>query len=225
MDFLYQKSISPSGVAVEEIFGADEKSPKVWKLFAMQIFSEAEGDYRSIEHFENGAPLLDGVPRRISVSHTSHYLAVASIPKTPDIDLSEVNIRTAVGIDIEEADRRQVLRVRDKFLSAGECGKLPSVADVENAGDEVVKAYILAWTCKEAMYKAVLGAASDWKEDYRIITLPKIAPDIRTATAERYGKGLVNVPGSGPMDLLLSSWQSGNHILTLALSKKIPIFK
>lgn len=38
MDFLYQKSISPSGVAVEEIFGADEKSPKVWKLFAMQIF-------------------------------------------------------------------------------------------------------------------------------------------------------------------------------------------
>lgn len=225
MDFLYQKSISPSGIAVEEIFGAEEKSPKVWKLFAMQIFSEADGDYRSIEHYENGAPLLDGVPRRISVSHTSHYLAVASIPKTPDIDLSEVNIRTAVGIDVEEAGRRQVLRVRDKFLSADECRMLPSVADIENADDEDIKAYILAWTCKEAMYKAVLGAASDWKEDYRIMTLPKIAPDIRTATADRCGKAVVNVPGYGPMDLFLSSWQSGCHIITLAFSGKIPLFK
>lgn len=225
MDFLYQKNISPSGIAVEEIFGAEDKSPKVWKLFAMQIFSEADGDYRSIEHYDNGAPVLDGVPQRISVSHTSHYLAVASIPKTPDIDLSGVNVRAALGIDIEKADRRQVLKVADKFLTAAEKKLLPVIDDPDKASDEAVRAYILAWTCKEALYKAAMGTAPDWKEDYSILSLPKVAPDIRSALSGMYGKACVNVPGYGPLELVLSSWSSEGHILTLAFSKKIPLYK
>ncbi len=232
-DFIYEKNISRSGIAVEEIYGADEKTPKVWKLFALQILSEVEGDYRNIEHFDNGAPFFDGISQRISVSHTTHHLVVASIPKTPDINLEEVNIRTAIGVDIERADRQQVLKVLDKFLTAEEQMLLPSCPEVVDASlslsdddaSQPTTEYILAWTCKEALYKAVMGVAPDWKEDYRIIALPKLANDIKSATIDKYGKAVINIPGADPIDIHLSSWQSEGHIITLAFSKKIPMFK
>ncbi len=49
-EFLYEKEMAPCGVVIEMIYGADGKSAKVWKLFAMQILSEADGDYREIAH-------------------------------------------------------------------------------------------------------------------------------------------------------------------------------
>lgn len=219
-DFMYEKEMAPCGVAIEEIYGADEKSAKVWKLFAMQIFSEAEGDYRSIEHFENGAPYIDGHQQRISVSHTSHCLVVASLPKTPDIDLATVNIRTAIGIDLERSDRAQVLKIRDKFLSSSENTLLPEIAEIEKATEEDIKQYILAWTCKEALYKAGMGMPPDWKEDYCIVALPKIASDMRSATTEKYGKGIIRT-ADGEMEMLLSSWEFEGHVVTLAFSGKI----
>lgn len=215
-EFIYERSIAPCGVAVEEIYGADEKSAKVWKLFAMQIFSESGGDYRSIEHLENGAPLLDGIPQRISVSHTAHHLVVASIPKTPDINLEEVNIRTVLGVDIEKSDRDQVLKIRDKFLGKNEQNMI---------ADDDVKANITAWTCKEALYKSIMGTAPDWKADYQIVSMPLLANEMKQATKEKYGKGLVKLTDGTSMELNLSSWQSENHIITLAFSSKIPIYK
>lgn len=217
---MYEREVAPCGVAVEMIYGADEKSAKVWKLFAMQIFSEAEGDYRSIGHLECGAPVLDGIPQRISVSHTSHCMAVASLPKTPDIDLAAVNTRTALGIDLEKADRAQVMRIRDRFLSESEKALLAEIGDIDKATDDDVRNHILAWTCKEALYKADMGMASDWKEDYRIDRLPKTAPDLKSATPDRYGKGRIN-SRQGALELLLSSWEFGGHIVTLAFSGKI----
>lgn len=219
-DFIYQKETAPCGITVEEIYGADEKSAKVWKLFAMQIFSESDGDYRSIDHLECGAPVLDGIPQRISVSHTAHFLAVASLPKTPDMDMEEVNPRTAMGIDIERAGRAQALRVAEKFLSPEEMSLLPEVKDQEKASRESVDAYVLAWTCKEAMYKAIMGIGPDWKQDYVIEVLPKIAESITKATPDRFGKGTVKIPGQDPMEVLLSSWRENGHILTLAFSPK-----
>ncbi|MDE5997888.1 MAG: 4'-phosphopantetheinyl transferase superfamily protein [Muribaculaceae bacterium] len=219
-DFMYEREVAPCGIAVEKIYGAEEKSAKVWKLFAMQIFSEAEGDYREIEHLDNGAPILDGIPQRISVSHTSHCLVVASLPKTPDIDLSSVNPRTALGVDLEKADRAQVMKIRDKFLSASEKGLLPEIADLEKATEKDVKENILAWTCKEALYKADMGIAPDWKEDYRIATLPVIASDMRSATPEKYGKGVIK-SADGEMEMFLSSWEFEGHVVTLAFSGKI----
>lgn len=215
-EFIYERGEAPCGVAVEEIYGADEKSAKVWKLFAMQIFSESGSDYRSIEHLENGAPLLDGIPQRISISHTSHHLAVASIPKTPDINLEEVNIRTALGVDIEKSDRDQVLKIRDKFLGKNEQNMI---------ADDDVKANITAWTCKEALYKSIMGTAPDWKADYQIVSMPLLANEMKQATKEKYGKGLVKLTDGTSMELNLSSWQSENHIITLAFSSKIPIYK
>ena len=225
-EFMYEREVAPCGVAVEMIYGADEKSAKVWKLFAMQIFSEAEGDYREIEHLDNGAPILDGIPQRISVSHTSHCLVVASLPKTPDIDLSYVNPRTAIGIDLEKADRAQVLKIRDKFLSEPEKALLPEITDIEKATAEDIEQYILAWTCKEAIFKAALGEASDWKNDYQIVSLPKTAKHLSEATADKYGKAKVLLQGTEPyeMELLLSSWRLEGHIVTLAFSGKIAKF-
>lgn len=219
-DFMYEKEMAPCGVAIEEIYGADEKSAKVWKLFAMQIFSEAEGDYRSIEHFENGAPYIDGHQQRISVSHTSHCLVVASLPKTPDIDISSVNIRTALGIDLEKSDRAQVLKIRDKFLSSSEKALLPEITDIEKATEDDIKQYILAWTCKEALYKAGMGMSPDWRENYRIEVLPKIALDMHSASAEKYGRGTITTE-DGEMEMLLSSWEFEGHVVTLAFSGKI----
>ncbi len=225
-DFIYEKEIAPCGVAVEQIYGADEKSAKVWKMFAMQIFSEAEGDYRAIAHLGNGAPILDGIPQRISVSHTTHFLTVASLPKTPDIDLEEVSVRTALGIDIEKSDRAQVLKIREKFLTEDEMRLLPGVEKPEDASSEDVKSHILAWTCKEALYKAVMGKSPDWKNDYRIITLPQIASDIKGATADKYGEAEITLhePEETVMKMQLSSWEAEGHVLTLAFSPKIAKF-
>lgn len=222
-DFMYERVMAPCGIAIEEIYGADEKSAKVWKLFAMQIFSEAEADYRSIEHFENGAPYLMGLPQRISVSHTSHCLVVASLPKTPDIELSEVNVRTALGIDLEKSDRAQILKIKEKFLCKDELLLLPSIEDIEKATAEEIELYILAWTCKEAIFKAAMGEASDWKNDYRIKELPVIADDLSQATLEKNGKATVIFQKKDPheIELLLSSWRFKGHIVTLAFSSKI----
>lgn len=220
-EFIYERQTAPCGVAVETISGADEKSAKVWKLFAMQIFSEAEGDYRQIEHLENGAPVLDGINKRISVTHTPHFLVVASLPKTPDSDLAMVSLRTAMGIDAEKEDRRQVLKIREKFLNEEEIRLLPATDDPEKCSDADIRSYILAWTCKEALYKADLGIAPDWKGDYRITTLPTIADSIKNATPERYGKGVVSDPELGEMEMLLSSWMCEGHVVTLAFSPKI----
>ena len=222
-EFMYEREVAPCGVAVEMIYGADEKSAKVWKLFAMQIYSESEGDYRSISHLECGAPVLDGIPQRISVSHTSHCMAIASLPKTPDIDVESVNARTAMGIDIEKADREQVLKIRDKFLSTSEKDLLPQIEDIEKATYEDVRQHILAWTCKEALYKADFGESPDWKEDYIINRLPDIASDVKSATSEKYGKGKIKT-AEGEMDMLLSSWEFEGHIVTLAFSGKIAKF-
>ncbi len=224
-DFLYEREIAPCGVAVEIIYGADEKSAKVWKLFAMQIFSESDGDYRDIIHMESGAPMLDAIPQRISVSHTSHFLAIASLPKTPDINLEEVNIRTAIGIDIEKSDRAQVLKIKEKFLSENECSLLHDVKSPQDATLEEVKDHILAWTCKEALYKAVMGKYSDWKNDYVIISLPKIAPNIKGATPEKYGMAeIILHEQDSVMKMFLSSWEVEGHVLTLAFSPKIAKF-
>lgn len=219
-DFLYEREVAPCGIAVEMICGADDKSAKVWKLFALQILSEAEGDYRSIEHLECGAPIFEGIPQRISISHTSHCMVIASLPKTPDIDLSSVSVRTAMGIDLEKADRSQVIKIRDKFLSSSEKKLFPEIEDKENVSEDDIRRHILAWTCKEALYKAYMGLAPDWKEDYCIISLPTIAAEMKEADAAKYGKAVIHT-GEEDMEMLLSSWEFEGHIVTLAFSAKI----
>lgn len=147
-EFIYWRHPTPVGIKVEEISGMENKSGKLWRDMAMQIYCENGVDgFREIGHFANGAPFLFGLTSRISVTHTAHLLAVATLPKTPEANLSQFAPRTAMGIDAERLDREQVLRVRDKFLS-----------DEEKAivSEDSLEANIIAWTSKEALYKAAM---------------------------------------------------------------------
>lgn len=90
-----------------------------------------------------GAPLIEGESMNVSITHTSHLVAMA------------LNESAVIGIDAEQMDREQVLRVRDKFLNAREKQFIKS--------DDLV-AHIIAWTAKEAIIKAERNSALDWTE-------------------------------------------------------------
>lgn len=206
---------SPLGVKVDEVFGMDDKSGNVWRQLAMQIFCEqGEPNYRVIGHFDNGAPFIEGVKARISITHTSHFLAVASLPKTPEIDLASFNPRAAMGIDAEPLDRRQVINVRSKFLSDTELNMVP---------EDDLQTNIIAWTCKEALYKAALIPGLDFKNSIQLLKLPSLESDPVKANINSLGQAQIIFPedslwGIQPMKLF--SYTSYNCCVTIAISPK-----
>ena len=103
-------------------------------------------------HDGQGAPLVDGEDVNISITHTPRLVAVA------------IDERRVIGIDAEQADRQQVLRVRDKFLNAAE---QQFIAPDDQA------AHVIAWTAKEAIIKAERNSALDWTDG---ITLEPFVP-------------------------------------------------
>lgn len=201
------------GVKVNEVFGMDSKSGKVWRELALQIYSEEnEGDYRVIEHFENGVPFLDGYPGRISVTHTNHLLAVASLPKTPEVSLEKFSPRTAMGIDAESLNRQQVLNVRTKFLSDEELKLIP---------ENNLEANILAWTAKEALYKAALCESIDYKEGLCIKTLPRLLKDPIKGGIKDLGEGEIKFPDATGLlhqSMKLFAYESYGCAVTIAVS-------
>ncbi len=200
-DLIYTLRKHPSGVLVEEISGGEAYSPKVRKLLSRQIFSEnGKGIYRTIEHFPSGAPYIPGAQTRISLSDTPGMLVVASLPRTPESDLSQFSRRTALGVDTEKADRRQVLDVRERFLCEEELG-LADPADVE--------ANIRAWTAKEALLKAGMDPAADIRNSLRITKLP---PE------EGEGKGFIVKADGSREEMDIFSYKTDGFIITLALS-------
>ncbi len=88
-----------------------------------------------LEHDANGAPLINIHGISISISHTAGWLCMAF-----------TNSHRYMGIDIEAFNKR-VLNVRQKFLNDYELAWIPS---------EDITANMLAWTAKEAIYKANL---------------------------------------------------------------------
>lgn len=164
-DFIYWRHRTPIGIKIEEISGGYRYSdPKTRLSLARQIYCEngREG-YRELEHFDSGAPYLNGEQTRISITHTDGLFVVATLPRTPEAELIHFQPRTAMGVDAERLDRKQVVRLRDKFLNADEKALIPA--------DDVV-GNITAWTAKEALFKAALTPGLDWREDYRILSLP-----------------------------------------------------
>lgn len=227
-DLIYWSHIVPPGIKVEEISGMENRSGALWIEMAKQIYAEKGNDnYREIGHFQTGAPFVYGLPARISVTHTSHLLAIASLPKTPDADLSYFNPRTAMGIDAEALDRDQVLKVRDRFLSDEEKSIIPADSLLKN---------IQAWTAKEALYKAAMTPGLDFKNDISLISLPTPAnPLERTPFPEaKFGKASLNLPESNPdspglivrkrLEMNLYSYESEGCCITLAFSPKCALF-
>ncbi len=187
-EFIYWPHPTPVGIRVEEICGMESKSGRLWEEMAKQIYCENGRDgYREIGHFANGAPFLFAQTTRISITHSGHLLAVASLPKTPEADLATFSQRTALGIDAERNNREQVLKVRDRFLSDEEKAIIPA---------DNLEANIIAWTAKEALYKAGMTEGIDLRKDITILSLPAIdrKMNLPGAPAPILGKALISLP-------------------------------
>lgn len=228
MEFIYWPHPTPAGIKVEEVTGMLSKSGRLWESMALQIYCENGRDgYRDVGHFTSGAPFLFGSPCRISITHTDHFLAVASLPKTPEADLSQFALRSALGIDAERLDRNQVLKVRERFLSPSELSMI---------GSEDLEANIIAWTAKEALYKAALCEGLDIRENIILTKLPGIdrKMNLPGAPAPVYGKALLRLPSDGDttkfkeIEMELYSYESegedASYCVTLAYSPKCAKF-
>lgn len=212
-EFIYWRHPTPAGIKVEEVCGAEQYPQKVWVDMALQIWSENGKDgYREIDHFPSGAPFIDGEQCRISITHAHHFLAVATLPRTPEVDLAHFSPRTAMGIDAERADREQVLKIRSKFLSDRELEMIP---------EDDVEQNILAWTIKEAAYKAALTEGLDFRNAITIEKLPQlkeIAGFEKDSSA--LGQASLTLPDGNTYPLLLCSWRSEGCIVTIVYSPK-----
>lgn len=203
MDFIYERTRTPSGVKIETVTGGNHYKGKVWREIARQIYCEnGKDDFRDIGHFSSGAPFIYGAAERISISHTEGCFAVATVPASPDADLSSFAPECAVGVDVESADRRKVMDVRGRFLSDAETVLVPS---------DSVKANVIAWTCKEAMLKAALDPSVDWRENIVITRLP--APGSP-------GRGYVVLKGERK-EFLLETIETEGFFITIASCREL----
>jgi len=223
-EFIYWRHPSIPGIKIEEVCGGEDKSGNLWLEMAYQVYCEnGRESYREIGHFHNGAPFLFGEEGRISISHADSLLVVATLPSTPEVDLSVFSRRAAMGVDTERRDREQVIRVREKFLSDRE---------LEMVGADDVTANILAWTSKEACYKAMMSEDVDIRNDIRIESLPGISPAVPVYDKNEfpeilYGKAVCRCheeEKEEEIELTLYSYESEGHIVTLAYSPQCAKF-
>lgn len=234
-DFIYWRHPSVPGIKVEEITGGERYKDATWLEMAQQVYCENGRDsYREIGHYPNGAPFLFGDSSRISISHCKGMYVVATLPSTPEVDLGEFSERAALGVDAERADREQVLRIRERFMSA---------RDLETVSAEDVEQNVLVWTIKEAAFKAVLGVAPDFREEIVIEKMPRLAPPVPVFDAAEYGlpKGTKVVPADffgsvvvrtnskeemkvDSIKLEIYSYRSDDHIITLAYAPRCAKF-
>lgn len=225
-EFIYWRHPTLPGIKIEEVCGAEDKKGRLWEELALQVYCENGKDgYREIGHYQQGAPFVNGEETRISISHTKGLLVVATLPPTPEVDLSEFSLRSCLGVDAERLDREaQVMKVVDKFLSADEKNMV---------GDDPKKA-LMAWTVKEAAYKAVLGHDLDFIRDVVIDKLPEPGPAVTVYDKNEfpeivYGSVRVWLPSVDAekrveVELIAYSYISEDCIVTLVYSPKCAKF-
>lgn len=223
-DFIYWRHPSIPGIKIEEISGGTRYSGTLWLEMARQVYSEnGKDEYREIGHYPSGAPFLYGSTSRISISHCKGLLVVATLPPTPEVNLIEYSDRAALGVDAEDADRSQVLKIRERFLSDDELRMI---------AEDDVKLNLIAWTCKEAIYKAALHPGLDFRNDIKILRLPKLSPSVpvfdpaefglpantKHLPEDFFGEAIVRINDDKSMKLY--SWQSDDAIISLCYSPK-----
>lgn len=233
-EFIFWRHETSAGIRVEEICGGEDKSAKLWKVMALQVFGENGTDrFREILHLPSGAPLLSDSEQRISISHTPHFMVIAFLPRTPEVNLEIFSSRTAMGVDCEPVDRGQVLKVADRILSEEEINLVASYAFTLEEGvshhaplphdEAVVRANILAWTIKEALYKAALTPGIDFRTKLVIEKLPEICSNPMVGKPI-FGRARVLMPDGKEEDMELFSYLSEGHLVTLAYSPKCAKF-
>lgn len=131
-----------AGISVEDLEALPVKRQRE-KAAERLLLCRAFGHPVTLCHDAQGAPSIEGEEVNISITHTPHLVAVA-------IDEQQI-----IGLDAEQADRQQVLKVRDKFLNANEQQFIAS---------DNLAAHVIAWTAKEAIIKAERNSALDWTE-------------------------------------------------------------
>lgn len=217
---IYWRHHTVPGIKVEEVCGGDDKPLSLWLEMAYQIYCENGKEvYREIGHYHSGAPFLMGDNSRISITHSGRFLAVATLPPTPEVDLDVFSPRAGLGIDAEPANRQQVLKVRERFLNERELEMIVIDDLVSN---------VMAWTAKEALYKASLQTGLDIREDLDIVSLPKIGPAVPVYDKNmfdpiRTGEGRVRINGEWE-HFVLYSYESEGYIVTLAYSRRCAKF-
>lgn len=216
-EFVYWRHLLPHGIKIEEISGCDAKSGDVWRTLAYQVYGEnGKEGFRAISHTGNGAPLLEEEDSRISITHTDHLLAVATLPKTPEADLLRFEPRTALGIDAERRDRSQVQALRSRFLSEREMELVP---------ESSLDATLMAWTAKEALYKAALTPGLDWRSQLRILSLPALQTEFPLKGSLPLGEAEILLQDEVAIRMSLFSYVSDDYIITVAFSPKCAKFK
>lgn len=215
------------GVKLEEVTGGEDKKGKLWIEMAEQIYCEnGKDEFRILGHFSSGAPFLKDSDQRISISHCDGMLVVATLAETPDAEFSHFSPETALGVDAERADRKQVVKLRERFLCEEEL-KLISADSVE--------ANIIAWTAKEALYKAALMEGLDFRKQIIIDKLP-VAADIsewlqayftgrKSEINTDYGHARVIFPDGNEVEFNLYSYLSEGRIITVAFTLESKRFK
>ena len=131
-----------AGILVDDLIDIPVKRQRE-KAAERLLLCRAMGRPVIPSHTDQGAPYIDGSPVNISFTHTQFLVALG------------VNDGDVIGIDAESMDRKQVLRVRGKFLNASE-------QQFINPDDQT--AHVIAWTAKEAVIKAERNSAIDWTD-------------------------------------------------------------
>lgn len=235
-EFIYWRYDTSAGVRVEQLSGGEDKSSRIWKILALQVFGENGGDrYREVGHFPSGAPYIEDSTQRISISHTVHFMVVASLPRTPEANLEEFNLRTAMGIDAERADRAQACRVVDRIMSEEEKKLMEEYTEslthpgahrqAMESERAQVEAAVLTWTIKEALYKAALEEGMDFAKNLKIRRYPEICSNPLVKSPE-YGEAeIIRKDCDLPIAMRLFSYRTDDHIVTIAFSPKCATFK
>jgi len=96
-----------AGIAADDLNDLPEKRQRE-KAAERLLLYHAMGCPVTLSHDPQGAPSVTVLAINVSITHTPHLVAVA------------INEQHVIGLDAEQMDRRQVLRVRDKFLNDNE---------------------------------------------------------------------------------------------------------
>lgn len=225
-DFIYWRHPSLPGIKIEEISGGERYTGSTWLDMAYQIYCEnGKESYRDIGHFKNGAPFLYNSNARISISHCKGLLVIATLPDTPEVNLSEYTDRAAMGIDAERYDRAQAAKLRSRYLNEDELHMIAA---------EDIEGNVMAWTIKEAVYKAGLVTGIDFRKDIKIERFPKPGPAVpiynpkefdydgsgRGFTDDYYGRAILTTSQGEEHTFILYSYRSDDFIITIAYSPR-----
>lgn len=120
----------------------------------------------TIEHSDNGKPIILESNQHISISHTKGY-SCAMIGEKPHF-----------GIDIEASSPR-VLKIRERFLHLDEIQQLKSKQCYDNPS-----AILQFWCAKEAIFKALSMEGLDLRTDIRIEFHPTASNSLKGVYAK-----------------------------------------